>query len=66
MIRKIIDDLSSVEDKPEDEKEPVGRQDKGTSSFPRWLAFIVFLIFLLTYLPFRNHPWGWFVAIAVS
>jgi hypothetical protein len=42
-----------------------GKNNRATS-FPRWLALIAFLIFLLIYLPFQNHRWSWFAAIASS
>ena len=62
----MLNDRSSLEGQTEDEKESAQKQDTGTGSFSRWLAFIVFLVFLLIYLPFRNHPYSWFAAIASS
>ncbi len=62
----MLDDVRSLEGQTEDGEESTEKQGKGTSSFSRWLAFIAFLLFLLIYLPLRNHPWGWFAAIAGS
>lgn len=62
----MFDELNRLEGETEEGKESADKQDTRTGSFSRWLALIACLIFLLIYLPFRNHPWSWFVAIAAS
>ncbi|MFP5235725.1 MAG: hypothetical protein ACLGSD_07470 [Acidobacteriota bacterium] len=59
-------DLSSYEGQSGDGKEPSQEEGCGTSSFSRWLALTVILMFLLIYLPFPSNPWIWFIAIASS
>jgi hypothetical protein len=62
----VFEDSSSLEDQTEDGKESNEKRAKERGLFSRWLALIASLAFLLIYLPFRNHPWSWFVAIAGS
>jgi hypothetical protein len=62
----MFDDSTSLENETEDAQEPSEEEDKPARSLSRWSHVIAGLVACLLYLPFRDHPWSWPVALAVA
>lgn len=62
----MFDDLSSLESRTESTKEISEGEAEPSRERMRWSGLIGGGVFLVLYLLFRSHPWGWPVAIAVS
>jgi hypothetical protein len=62
----MFDDSTSLENQTPDAQKASEEEEKASSSVSRWSALIAMVVFCLIYFPFKNHPWSWLIAIAVS